>query len=114
MSPILDRNVATALFRIAQEALTNAARHAQATRVRLSLREEGSCILVDIADDGTGISEARQHAPGALGLLAMRERARLLGGEVSVSGRPGGGTTVSARIPLPPGGAVTPGPDRLP
>ena len=99
-SPTTERDVATAIFRIVQEALTNVARHARAGRVRIALHETGGDIVVEIADDGRGITEPERSGPASLGLLGIRERAHLLGGEVTISGVPGRGTTVTARVPL--------------
>jgi len=95
-----DRDVSTAVFRMVQEALTNAARHARATRVRIDVRESDGHLLVEVADDGRGITEAQRSGLGSLGLLGMRERARLLGGELTISGGPGRGTRITARVPV--------------
>jgi PAS domain S-box-containing protein len=96
---VIDGERATALFRILQETLTNVARHANATRVNVRLvRKEGSLIL-DVHDNGKGISEEELSASGSLGILGMRERALLLGGELAIRGAPGEGTTIQIRIP---------------
>jgi len=95
-----DRAVATALFRIAQEALTNVARHAGATQVAVRLRPEAGGLVLEVRDDGRGIAPDGGGGERSLGVLGMQERARLLGGDVSVSSRPGQGTTVRARVPL--------------
>jgi PAS domain S-box-containing protein len=97
---VLGAAEATALFRITQEALTNIARHAQATRVSVRLAAEGGEALLVISDDGIGLRDDRSTSRDALGLVGMRERAALLGGSVAVSGAPGKGTTVVARLPL--------------
>jgi len=96
---MLDRDLATALFRILQEALTNVARHAGATRVEIALDAQPECLTLVVRDDGKGIDPAQVFAAHSLGLLGMRERARVLGGEVAIEGNPGQGTTVTARIP---------------
>ena len=96
LTPVLS----TALFRIAQEALTNVARHAEATRVSIVLSSDDGDVVLDVTDDGRGLTEADVHNPKSLGLLGMRERARLLGGDVAVQGIVGHGTTVRVRIPL--------------
>lgn len=98
-----DQDLNTAFFRIFQETLTNIIRHAQATRVEVRLAELGNHLLLEVKDNGRGISEAEMHNTKSIGLLGMRERAALLGGEVRVRGEPGKGTTVSVRIPRPPG-----------
>ena len=95
----IDREHATALFRILQEILTNVARHANATQVNVRLvKEEGSLIL-EVHDNGKGVSKEELSAGRSLGILGMRERALLLGGELTVSGAPAFGTTVTVRIP---------------
>jgi signal transduction histidine kinase len=97
--PGLDAEPATAAFRIAQEALTNVARHAQARRVEVRLAKAGDAAVLEVADDGRGLPPDRPDAE-RLGLLGMEERAREFGGEVTLSERPGGGTCVQLRIPL--------------
>jgi PAS domain S-box-containing protein len=100
--PPLDRDGSTALFRILQESLTNVARHAAATAVEVLLQCQAGYVILAIQDNGRGIQESQADAPGALGLLGLRERALLLGGRCDISGRPGEGTRVEARLPLPP------------
>jgi signal transduction histidine kinase len=94
----LDRGLSTAMFRIFQEALTNVARHAGATRVTVRLDLERGRLRLQIEDDGVGLPEAR--ANGSLGILGMGERARRLGGDCSVVRRGEGGTLVSVAVPL--------------
>ena len=96
----VDAARATALFRICQEALTNAARHSGATRVRIELRRAGAAIELAVADDGRGMAlDGEQGVALSLGILGMRERAAVLGGEVVIDSAPGRGTTVTARLP---------------
>ena len=76
----LDHAHSTALFRILQESLTNVARHAAATRVEVDLQRKAEKVILTIQDNGRGIQESQANAPGAVGLLGMRERALLLGG----------------------------------
>lgn len=90
---------ATAAFRILQEALTNIARHAQATHVDVRLEVTSDTLELTVTDDGRGISETEAAAPRSLGLLGMSERALACGGVVTVFGRPGGGTTVALHLP---------------
>ena len=97
---ILGRDQTTALFRICQESLTNVARHAQATRVNLSLRHADGDAVLTVTDDGRGISYGEKVNGRSLGILGMRERALALRGTVHVAGTPGQGTAVTARIPL--------------
>jgi PAS domain S-box-containing protein len=97
---VLDRDRSTAVFRICQEALTNIARHAHATRVTASLKKGPRSVSLKIRDNGTGIEESQILDPRAFGLIGMRERARFWGGEVKISSAPGKGTLVALRIPL--------------
>lgn len=96
----LDRELSTALFRIFQETLTNIARHASADKVRISVEQKDGDLLLQVSDNGRGISEDKISDPTSLGLLGMRERALLLGGEVRIRGGRGKGTTVAVRVPL--------------
>lgn len=89
-----------ALFRILQELLTNVARHAAATRVRVSLRVELDTVVLSVADDGVGITESQVTSPSSLGLLGIRERARMFGGECHLHGDRDRGTVAEVRIPL--------------
>jgi PAS domain S-box-containing protein len=91
---------ATSLFRICQEALTNTARHAQATAIQVLIKQLDNILLLAIQDDGVGISCEKLTESTSLGLLGMRERAASLGGQVSIAGSPGKGTTVTVRVPL--------------
>lgn len=99
----LDTAKRTALFRVAQEALTNVARHAQASRVMVSIQKRADCICMKIKDDGKAF-QARQILVGRggkrLGLLGMRERLEMVGGSFQVKSAPGKGTIIYARIPL--------------
>ena len=94
----LDRDLATATFRIFQEALTNVARHAGATAVAVDLRLDRGCLRLQISDDGTGLPDSGRRS--GLGLLGMRERARRLGGECVIRDRDPRGTVVSLVIPV--------------
>jgi two-component system sensor histidine kinase UhpB len=99
--PLGDSELNTAFFRIFQEALTNIIRHAGATQVEVRLLETAGSVVLEVRDNGRGISESEIHNTKSIGLLGMRERAALLGGEVRLRGEPGKGTTVSVRIPRP-------------
>ena len=94
-------NASTGMFRIFQETLTNIARHAKATRVEVVLQKERGRLVLLIHDNGQGFDQAAASPSKTLGLLGMRERAAILGGQVNVSSAPGQGTTVTAWIPLP-------------
>lgn len=97
--PDLSTEIATACFRIFQEALTNVARHACATRVEARLEIDAEVCHLEVGDNGRGLADVDLTSPRSLGLLGMQERARLLGGTVTFTTRPGGGTLVTVRIP---------------
>lgn len=88
----------TNIFRIVQEALTNCARHARATGVRIAVAERDGSLQLTISDDGAGFTPA-EGGRGGLGLLGIEERARELGGHVAIRSHPGGGTLVAIDIP---------------
>jgi signal transduction histidine kinase len=94
----LDNDQATALFRIAQEALTNIAKHAGAARVSVKLARLRHHVSLKISDDGAGIGPADRGKPASFGLRGMAERARALGGTLTLSHAPGGGTVVAIKI----------------
>ncbi len=96
--PPLPAAVEVAVYRIAQEALTNIARHAQAQHCLLHLSIDAGVLLLDISDDGKGIPPG--HHSG-VGLHAMHERASELGGSCTITPGPSGGTTIQVRLPLP-------------
>jgi len=91
---------AIVLFRMCQEALTNVARHAKATRVSIDLVEADNQLTLEVRDNGRGISEQELEGQNSLGLLGLRERAALLGGSATVTGEPGRGTSVVIQVPL--------------
>ncbi|HWS14506.1 MAG TPA: PAS domain S-box protein, partial [Rhodocyclaceae bacterium] len=97
--PPLAKDVETALFRIVQEAVNNAIRHGAAGRIEVALDMVGDAVRVSVHDDGRGFDVGDSAATG-VGLLSMRERTELLGGQFEVQSRVGGGTWVRARIPL--------------
>jgi signal transduction histidine kinase len=98
----LPPTVEVALYRIAQEALANVQKHAGARNMRMRLRFLGSAVRFDVSDDGVGfdLDEEDGAARSRLGIAGMRERASIVGGTLSVTSRPGGGTRVSTLIPL--------------
>jgi two-component system, NarL family, sensor histidine kinase UhpB len=95
----LPKDVATAVFRIFQEALTNVARHAQATEVRAQLQAEAAQIMLKVEDNGRGIAPEALGDTKSLGLAGMRERAAVLGGDVVIERIPAGGTRVTLCLP---------------
>lgn len=109
--PRLGGQAETACFRVAQEALTNVLRHADATSVRIELKKEDGQFCLDVRDDGRGFdlaaARARALEGASLGLVGMNERVALAGGEIRLASRSGGGTHVRACFPLP-AGAVRP------
>ncbi|HEV8041914.1 MAG TPA: MEDS domain-containing protein [Bryobacteraceae bacterium] len=98
---------ATAIFRIFQEALTNILRHANATRVDITISQEAREFVLAISDNGRGITGVEKSG---LGILGMQERVRLVGGKIEIHGREGAGTTISVRVPI--SGEGTPAPER--
>ena len=96
----LELDQAITVFRIFQEALTNVVRHANGSKMRLSLTEEGGCLVLAIVDNGKGISEHQINAKDSFGLIGMRERAYGWGGEIFIRGASGKGTEVVVNIPL--------------
>jgi PAS domain S-box-containing protein len=92
--------LASALYRITQESLTNVAKYAQATTAEVRLERDCDWVQLQVRDNGRGIEAADQGKRGAFGLLGIRERVTLLGGEVAIKGVPGEGSEVRARIPL--------------
>ena len=96
------RGYATILYRILLEALANIARHAQAGTVWIRIRERSGRLTLQVRDNGRGISDEDATNPTTLGLLGMRERALAVGGEVTISRHPAGGTKVVVVLPPPP------------
>lgn len=96
----LEPHLATAAFRIFQEALTNAVRHANATRIRARLTEAHGHLRMTITDNGVGIPDGNGRTETSLGLLGMQERARSAGGTLLLRSRVGRGTLVSLHLPL--------------
>ena len=96
---MITEDCATALFRIFQETLTNVARHADATEVDVRLAKGDISSVLELHDNGKGITEEQAAAGSSLGILGMRERALLLGGEITIHGVPGKGTTLKVRLP---------------
>lgn len=96
----LDQNRSVAVFRIFQEILTNITRHAQASEVNVILDVQQEDLFLEAKDNGRGIRASEFSNPKSLGLLGMRERTLLLGGEFNIRGVQGKGTTVTVRIPM--------------
>lgn len=105
----IDRDAEVVVYRIVQEALTNVARHSDATRVEIRIRLRDDDMLVEVRDDGRGFRPNQSRERQSLGLAFMRERARGIGGELEIEGVEGRGTIVSLRLPFE---ATTSGEDR--
>ena len=96
----LSNSLKIGIFRIFQESLTNVARHAEATKVTVSLVQKEKQLILTIRDNGKGFEE-KKGVKKTLGLLGMKERSQMMGGHYSISGIPGEGTTVTVIVPLP-------------
>ena len=93
----LDDDVQLVVYRVAQESLTNAARHSEAQRIAVTLRRSGDAVELEVADDGRGF--AFEQSERGLGIGGMRERALLIGAELTIESRPDHGTTVRLIVP---------------
>jgi len=106
----LQPELETALFRIAQEAINNVAKHAEAAHVRIHLTWEPQQVIVEVEDDGRGINlddlYTQRDTGQGMGLLGMRERAEMFGGRLNIFAQPGQGTRIEARLPTD-GGVIT-------
>ncbi len=98
--PEIRGNVATAAYRITQEALTNVARHASATRAQVVLKIKNGCLVLSIKDDGKGFNADALGEGEGLGLTNMSERAKLVGGSMDIQSQPGKGTSISFKVPI--------------
>ncbi len=97
---VLEKEKSTAIFRIFQEALTNVARHANADKISVILRQESGQLILEVTDNGQGIRKSQIDNSRSLGILGMKERALVLGGIVTINGVPEKGTNVKVEIPL--------------
>jgi PAS domain S-box-containing protein len=95
---VSDGRTATQLYRIAQEAVANALRHARATKVEITLESDEAATVLEIGDDGSGLPPQEERGPGK-GLQIMRYRAALIGGKLTIGANPSGGTRVTCRLP---------------
>ena len=91
--------VETALYRVAQEAMTNVVRHANATQVDVLVQRRGDRVRLMVEDDGVGFEPGRMWPGNHIGLIGMRERAEALGGTLTIESAPGKGTTVVVEVP---------------
>lgn len=97
---VKNSKLSTALFRICQEALTNIARHSNATKAEITLKLTRSFVELMVSDNGQGIMRSDIRKTDSFGILGVRERTNLLGGKVTIAGRKGKGTTIRVRIPF--------------
>ena len=93
---------AIALYRMVQETLTNIARHARATAVRIEIRCQRDELVLSVQDNGVGFSGAQIYREGSHGLMGIRERAWMLGGQIEIGNASSGGGCVTVRLPLRP------------
>lgn len=100
----IDETPATHLYRIAQESITNAAKHSKAQMIAVSLATQGDGLILEVKDDGKGIPEELVQHPTGMGLRLMEYRARMIGGELTVARVETGGTSISCFCPLSPSG----------
>jgi signal transduction histidine kinase len=98
--PNVPLDLATTVFRILQEALTNVARHAQAAQVWVSLIQQNDCLVLIIRDDGVGVDPSDLKRPSSFGLVSIRERAMGWGGKAEIMSSPRHGTSVIVKLPF--------------
>ena len=96
----LNPDQSTAIFRILQEALTNILRHAQASKVNIRVEEANGALVLEVRDNGRGITDEEITGSSSLGLVGMRERANLLGGSIEIIGTAGRGTALILQVPI--------------
>jgi len=96
----LERERSISLFRACEELLTNVAKHSNASAAKVAVRQDAGELVLEISDNGRGIAQEEVYSSTSFGLVGVRERLRLLGGRLTVSGRPGKGTTAAVNVPL--------------
>jgi len=96
----LKREVASSLYKVAQEALRNFLKHSQAKRAKVALNGDGRCVRLRVEDQGVGFPIAELQSAAGLGVASMRERVELVNGKFAIASEPGKGTVVTAEIPL--------------
>jgi signal transduction histidine kinase len=104
VDPLFDREAQIILYRIFQEALANIGKHAHASQVSVAIKQNGNSVSFQVEDNGSGFNpeevESRPPTSKSLGLAAMHERARMLGGLLDISSQQGRGTTIALSIPV--------------
>jgi signal transduction histidine kinase len=96
----LSKEKSTNLFRIVQESLTNVIRHANATKVEINLNEKDGILLLEVVDNGRGITGSAVTNPKSFGLIGIKERVHSLGGEIDIAGIPDAGTRIKVKLPI--------------
>ena len=91
--------VSIAVFRVYQELLPNVARHAHATQIITRFTQKDAWLVLTVSDNGIGMTSNEWTDPSSLGLLGMRERMMLIGGDIALQSVPGEGTTITVRVP---------------
>lgn len=99
-APPVPERAAIAVYRMVQEALTNIARHARASQARIEIRQAAGELLLTVDDDGVGLPPMAMHRAGSHGLVGMRERCHMLGGELQIGASPLKGSRIAVRLPL--------------
>jgi signal transduction histidine kinase/ABC-type amino acid transport substrate-binding protein len=97
---VLDKDLSISVFRILQEALTNIMRHAEATKVEVSMKEENNEIILEVTDNGKGIEKVQVSDPKSIGIIGMRERIHFLSGKLDIFGVRDQGTKIRVNFPL--------------
>jgi two-component system CheB/CheR fusion protein len=97
---LISQQVASGLYRIAQESLQNVAKHAKARHLSVALEVHDGALVLSLTDDGVGFVPQAVKGKGGLGLVGIGERARIIGGALSIGSKPGNGTRISVRVPL--------------
>jgi signal transduction histidine kinase len=93
-------DTALCLYRITQEALQNVIKHSGAQHARVDLSGDAGAMSLSVVDDGVGFDPSQAVGGGSLGLISMRERLRLVGGEMTLDSRPSKGTRIEVRVPM--------------
>lgn len=102
VDPPIGEAASIALYRMAQETLTNIARHARATEVRIEMHCGADSVMLRVQDNGVGLPRPTTQRRVSHGLMGMRERCQMLGGEIDVGNAPEGGARITIRLPLMP------------
>jgi signal transduction histidine kinase len=98
--PVLNMDMSLAIFRMLQESLTNAAKHAHASEVKVSIQCSNKQLKFLVEDNGRGINTEQINAKNSYGILSMKERTKLMGGSFSISGKESKGTQILIKLPL--------------